>query len=53
MIYNCAALINTPLQPGVKARVRGEPFQRLSVKLKTVKTVCRFFSWPHLAEARC
>ena len=53
MIYDSAALINTRLQPGVKARVGGEPFQRLSTKLKTVETVWRCSSWLHLAQAKC
>jgi len=53
MIYTSAAFISTLLQPGVKARAEGEPFQWLSTWLKTVKTVRRSFSWLHLAQARC
>jgi len=37
----------------VKKRAICEPFQRLSINRKTVKTVCRYLSWFHLAEARC
>ena len=53
MTYNSAVFINTRLQPGAKTRVAGKPFQRLPVEFKTVETVCRSFSWLHLAEARC
>jgi hypothetical protein len=53
MIYGPAVFIETRLQPSAKVRPAGKPFQRLSVEFKTVETVCRFFCWPHLAQARC
>jgi hypothetical protein len=53
MTYHSADFINTWLQPGAKEKVAGKPFQRLLVEFKTVETVCRSFSWLHLAEARC
>jgi hypothetical protein len=53
MIYGSAVFMSTQLQPHAKATVAGKPFQRLSVESKTVETVCRSFSWLHLAEATC
>jgi hypothetical protein len=53
MIYRFADFINTRRQPGVKRRAGCKPFHRLSISRKTVKTVCRPFSWLQVAEARC
>jgi hypothetical protein len=50
---NLRDFINARLEPGANRRADGEPFQRLPVEFKTVETVCRSFSWLHLAEARC
>ena len=53
MTYHSAVFINSRLQPGAKTRVTSKPFQRLLAEFKTVETVCRSFSWLHLAKARC
>ena len=54
MIYDFAHFINTRLKPGGgKQRAGHEPFQRLSTRHKTVKTLFRWVSSLHWAEAGC
>jgi hypothetical protein len=53
MTRHSVVLINTWLQQDATARVTGKPFERLPIEFKTVETVCRCFTWLHLAEARC
>jgi hypothetical protein len=53
MIYHFAHFINTRLKPGAKQRAGREPFQRLSTRHKTVKTVFRWVSSLHSTQAGC
>jgi len=53
MNYRFADFINPALQAGEKRREDGEPFQWLSRRYKTVKTVFRLLSSLHPAGAGC